>query len=693
MPMTNKKQRAPDWQNQLQYMHIQLAAKNIDVENRTVDVSITSETIARRWYGNLVLGHNPGECRLDRAKKVGSFLFAHGRDPRYGVMPVGQIVEIYLDEKARTYRAKLKFDEDEQAELLWQKVQSSSLRGISVGFRIHKYLEVPAGEKERGFSGPIMIVTDWEIVEVSLEPTPELVVGVGLSVSEPGAAPNAAGGDGLEINEKQEGKTLFRVLRNGVEAEVDESQLTAEERVTFGLDQATPAAAPQTQTQTQTQTQFQTPPAAESSAQVAAVERKRCTDIFAVCARFGVSEEERLSYINEGLSVEQVNSRVLDKLAAERTAVPSVQIIKDEREKFAAAATDGLALRAGVAVAKPADGANDFRGLRLMELARYCAERTTGKDLRLAGEEAVLKAAFGVGDFGQFMGTSDFPNILGNVATKSAIGAYEAAPTTYQLWTRKGNLPDFKAASRVAMGSSPDLDEILPNGEFSVAEITESGRTIKLGTYGKRWGLNRQAIINDDLDIFSRIPSNFAIAARRKINKAVYTLLTSSSTKLDNVALFDESRGNLATAKGAPSVATVGAGKAAMGKQKDLSGNQYLNIVPAYVLVPLEHEVTTAQLLASTVDPSKANATPNPFQNRLTAVADAELSGNSADAWYLAAAPGMADTIEVAFLNGNDRPIIETRVEFDVLGISWRIYIDYGVALLDYRGLYKNAGK
>ncbi len=50
-------------------------------------------------------------------------------------------------------------------------------------------------------------------------------------------------------------------------------------------------------------------------------------------------------------------------------------------------------------------------------------------------------------------------------------------------------------------------------------------------------------------------------------------------------------------------------------------------------------------------------------------------------------------TVEVTYLNGNDMPKLESQVGFDFLGIKWRIYIDYGVTVLDYRGLYKNPGK
>jgi hypothetical protein len=70
-------------------------------------------------------------------------------------------------------------------------------------------------------------------------------------------------------------------------------------------------------------------------------------------------------------------------------------------------------------------------------------------------------------------------------------------------------------------------------------------------------------------------------------------------------------------------------------------------------------------------------------------VVDAELDGNT---WYLAASANDIDTIEVSYLNGDPMPKLESQVAFDYLGMKWRIYIDYGVDVLDFRGLLKNAG-
>jgi len=689
----NELRKNPNFRD-TEYFEINFSVDKINEDDRTVELSITSETIAQRWFGSLVLGHNPGECRLERTFKVGSFLFAHGRDPVYGLMPIGPILDVWLDESKspKQYRARLKFDEDEKSDLLFQKVKSGALKGVSVGVRFYKLMFVDEGQEERGFKGPVYVATDWDIVEISLEPTPELIVGVGLSAAETGAG-NGTHSD-IFNKEAMKGMRKFKVIRNGVEVEVIESELTSEERIQLleTNQQTEPVAGilPQNQPVAGINLSSQDQPSADD---LTAAERNRQREIRAACARFGISQEDMERFLNDGSTIQDVNNFVLERLATSHRPVPVAHITVDERDKFRLAAIDGLAMRANseIRIDKPAPGATELRNLSLIELAQECAERATGQSFRRADKETIIRAALGLDEYGRFMGTSDFPGILSNVANKSLSTAYEAAETTYQYWTRRGNLSDFKTAHRYTLSHADDLKKIEQSGEFVNSTFTEQGRQIQLGTYGRKWGLTRQAIINDDLDALSVLPTRFAIAARRLINKTVYNILNSNQT-IDNKELFCADHKNLGTGA-ALSVESLGKAKAAMAKQKDIGNKQTLNIRAAFLLTPEELAVAAQQLVASTVDPSKNNAVPNPeFIRRLTPISDPELDEGSITAWYLAGAPGVTDTIEVAFLNGRDLPNIESQVSFDILGIQWRIYIDFGVALLDWRALYKNPG-
>lgn len=665
----------------------------IDKENREIDLSISSEIKVKRWWGEMVLGHNPGECRLERIKTVGSFLFAHGRDPQQGVMPVGPVLDVYLDEKARKYRARLKFDTDERSELIFQKVQSGSLKGVSVGVQIYKFLHVEEGEEERGFSGPVDIATDWEIYEISLEPTPAIPnVGVGLSLSDSAETPS-------ENNQTQEvnDMKMFTVTRDGKEVQVQESELTSEERIQLGLYKP-PA-------------QQQDPPKKEglSAEEAAKAERERQKQIREICFKAGIEGEELSKYLDGDYTVEQVQKFALEKLASERTPVSvSYGGMVDETDKFRAAAIDGLSAKAGVKIEKPAPGANDFRRYTLLQLMQHCYYRQNGKPFFGSPEELFYQITkqgekhFFDGDTERFSGpyasSSDFPLILANVANKSMLQAYQEAPTTYQTWVAVGNLRDFKPATGVRMSEAPGLEDIGEHGEFRHGQMTESAVRRQLSTKGIKWSLTRVMIINDDLDAFTKMPAAYAAAARRNINTDVYRTLNGNPVMdEDNIQLFDAAHNNLSANPAVVSVQSLDEGLQAMMTQRGLLGEATLNIKPRYILLPPSRATAAMQVIASTIDPGQLiPGIPNPFHNSLVAVVDAELQnqtiGGSLTAWRLLADQNQAPTIQVDFLNGRDTPIMESQVSFNMLGIEYRMYHDWGVKAIDWRGAYMNPG-
>ena len=631
--MMNRNKNEP----QFRYGEIRLrAAEEGQEESRQVELSLSSEEPYQRWFGTEILAHDSDSIDTTRLSEIGVMLFNHNVD-----YVLGKVVSVELDEEAHKLRAVVEFDDDEESEKIYQKVKSGTLKGVSVGYRVSVWEDVEAGATSTNgrFIGPCSVAIRWEPMELSIVSVPaDPTVGVGRSFEAP---QNKQNGD---VNE---------MPKNNEQAQNVERTATITEPIP------------------------PTPAQPEGATREAGIqqERQRVQEISNLCRQFNIDAEP---FISDGSTVEDTRAAVLERLAKERTP-QNITVQADETDKFRAAATDGLAIRAGITVEKPAAGAENFRGKSLIRLAAECCERFDGINTTDMGEEEIIRAAL--------TGSGQFPGILSNTANKSMAQAYQTAPTTFQLWTGKGSNADFKAATRYRLSEADELEEITENGEFTNAEVSEASVTASIATYGRSFSLTRKAMINDDLGALSTIPALYGAAARRMINKMVYAILTSNPT-IEGAALFDNNHKNLSAE--ALSVAGLGKVKAKMARQKNIGGKEALNIQPAFLIVPPELEVAAVQLISSAVDPTKANQTPNPFANRLNVVSDPELTITTE--FYLAAAFGLCPTIEVTYLNGVESPTMESAVQFDTLGIKWRIYHDVGVNLLDFRGLAKSTG-
>ncbi|MFD3249835.1 ClpP-like prohead protease/major capsid protein fusion protein [Rahnella aquatilis] len=288
--------------------------------------------------------------------------------------------------------------------------------------------------------------------------------------------------------------------------------------------------------------------------------------------------------------------------------------------------------------------------------------------------------------------TSDFGNILLDVANKSLLQGWEESQETFEAWTKKGQLSDFKTAYRVGLGGFPSLRKVREGAEYKYVTTTDNSETIALATYGEIFSITRQAIINDDLNQLTDVPMKMGRAAKATIGDLVYAVLTGNPKLSDGKALFSSDHKNLAT--GAIDVTNLDAGRQLMRVQKEPTTGRTLNIRPAFLLVPTALETVANQTIKSaSVKGADVNAgIINPIQNFATVIGEPRLDDNSAKSWYLAAAQGM-DTIEVAYLNGVELPYIDQQEGFSSDGIATKVRIDAGVAPLDYRGLVKSSGQ
>jgi ATP-dependent Clp endopeptidase proteolytic subunit ClpP len=383
-------------------------------------------------------------------------------------------------------------------------------------------------------------------------------------------------------------------------------------------------------------------------------------------------------------SVETFRAEFLRMLGRNSQALGGglIMTVEDEADKFRAGVTAGMMIRAGLV---PNDRSNEFRGYSLMELCRASLQRNN-ISTKSMDKMQVVAAAF-------THSTSDFDNLLADVANKSMQKGYEESEETFQRWTSVGTLPDFKVSKRVDLNTFPALAKVEPGAEYRYVTVGDRGEPIQLATYGSLFSINRQAIINDDLGAFTRVPNKMGRAAIRTVGNLVYAVLTSNPNMADAVALFHANHGNLPTGA-VIGTSSVDAMDAAMAKQTDATGNT-LNISLAYLIVPralkgLALQVANSEFEVGLSSTTKNNTIPNWMRGNFEVVADARLDAASASNWFGAANPNIHDTIEVAYLDGNTAPQLEQQGGWTVDGVDFKVRIDAAVKALDWRGLAKN---
>ncbi|MEK5086823.1 prohead protease/major capsid protein fusion protein [Paenibacillus sp. FSL M8-0228] len=662
MPMTlHRNATVPD--KQLSRV-LTINTESVNEEDRTIELSFSSEAPYGRWFGDEILSHDPGAIDLSRLNDVGVLLFAHGRDPNYGNMPIGTIKQVWTDDTERKARAVVEFDDDPDSDRVFQKVKKGTIKGVSVGYEVSSWEEVKAGKTSANgrFTGPAYVALKWQPFEISIEPTPaDPSVGIGRNLQNESE------------DERMKGLKMLALAAQGLMHAPD----TGGE-----IGGGTPAGAGQRSGEPQAPP---APPINEDGirAAAAAAERSRVTEINALCRNFGVDASP---YIEDGSGVDKVRQAILQKQIEDRKPHASgVQVTTEETDKFRAAASDALLMRAGRGVAKPAPGAPELRSLRLRDLAVECLVRAGESGAHLLRDEDLLRRALSP--------DSTFQGIISNAANKTLSQAYAEAPTTFQHWTGRGSNSDFKAAEHYRISEAGGLELTAQNAPIPYdAAMKDEKVTKAVLTYSKRWGFTREAFINDDLDMLSKVPQAYVISAKRGINALVYKMLASNPLIWDGKALFGTDHKNLGTGADINTV-SMSEGRTAMRTQKGQRGEATLNIAPQFLLVPASLETSANQFLHSDADPSgKHSGVSNVFRNSMDIIVDAELDQYSAAAWYMAANPNIADTIEVTYLRGQEEPTLETDIPFDRLGMDFRIFFDYGVTVLDSRGLFKNPG-
>lgn len=176
----NSKERGGDMQRF--FSDCSIRALEGEGKERRFILSFSSEEPYDRWWGTEILSHAEGAVDLERINSIGCVLYNHNRDK-----VIGKVIRAWIEDGRGN--AEIEFDQDVDSEIIFQKVKSGTLKGVSVGYLVAVWEEVAANKKSSDgrFTGPCDVATKWIPYEISIVSIPaDPTVGVGRSREEKG---------------------------------------------------------------------------------------------------------------------------------------------------------------------------------------------------------------------------------------------------------------------------------------------------------------------------------------------------------------------------------------------------------------------------------------------------------------------------------------------------------------------------
>jgi hypothetical protein len=449
-----------------------------------------------------------------------------------------------------------------------------------------------------------------------------------------------------------------------------------------------------------------TPAAAPTAAEIraaAAAETSRIAAIHNIFA--GRFAEVEANAVTEGWDEGRAKSEFqLASLRDGRPKAPAIQVRHDT------SAVSGQLLEAACLITAKLDGLDKqfdeptleaagrrFRGgigLQELLLEAAWANGYTGRNFR--DSRSVLRFAFKP-ELEAGFSTVDIGGILSNVANKFLLDGFFSVERTWRDICAVRNVSDFKTVTSYRLIGADQYEQVAPGGELKHGTLGNETYTNKAETYGLMLSVDRRDIINDDLGAITTVPRKLGRGSGLKINDVFWGAF------LNNAAFFTAAMKNyLAGANTLLGIDSLTLAEAAFMDLCDSEGKP-IGVMPAICLVPTALSAMGTQLWRSLEirDTTASTKYPvaNPHQGKFRVavsryLANSHYTGNSAKAWYLLAEPNDLAVIEVAFLNGQEAPTIETaEADFSVLGVQMRGYHDFGVNLQDSRGGVKSKGE
>ncbi len=340
------------------------------------------------------------------------------------------------------------------------------------------------------------------------------------------------------------------------------------------------------------------------------------------------------------------------------------------------------------------------RGLSLCELVYEAAHQNgrfhgSRRDLR-----SMLRAAMMPNGFEAHAGspsTIDVGTILSNVANKYLETGFMFTEQVWRQWVRIMTANDYKEQTRVRLDGDTTFKKVGRGGEIKHGQLSELTYGMKVDPYAIMIGISEEDFRNDDTGAFGDLGDLLGRGGGEKLNTDLY------AEWLDDAAFFPTDASNANYDAGATDTLMDDAGltnAVSIFMQQTGPNGTPFGYDPAIVLVPVPLKFPAEKILfsnmLSVVSSNPVTGTDNVHRGLYKPVTSKYLKGSSdiLKAWYMIADPIAVAAMAVGFLDGVDRPMVETAdFDFDRLGFSMRGTFRYGVRKQEYRAAVKLKGQ
>ena len=397
-----------------------------------------------------------------------------------------------------------------------------------------------------------------------------------------------------------------------------------------------------------------------------------------------LTAEDADDMIDRDLSITEARAEAFEAMQTRNRQTPRIRVVGTQDDNATTMQRRADALYSRASGAAPSEEARPYMNESLRDMARACVE-AGGVSTRTMDADQLFRAAMHT--------TSDFPQLLTSTGNRTLMASYQAAQSPVKTTlARQSTLADFRPGTRLKLSDIGTLEKVSESGEIKHTSRGEASESYALDTYATQFAISRKALINDDLGAFRDWGQTAGrMAAETEANLLLNLLLSNPTMNEDGKSLFHADHGNLASPGvslgSAGGVAMLDAARKAMRGVKALDGKTPINATPKYLLVGPELETAAEQILAQIYAATLGDT--NPFTGRLSLLVEPRITDKS---WYIFADPVILPVLEYSYLSSAQGPQMASREGWDVLGMEFRIVLDFGAGAIDWRGAYHNPG-